>query len=78
MAEKTDFLLLMDELLELPPGTLKGEETLKDIELWDSVALISFMVAVKERYNIIVSPKDVWACSTINDLLVLSGRPTRS
>lgn len=72
MVDKTGFLLLIDEMLELSPGTLTGEEILKEIELWDSVALISFMVMVKEHYNIIVSPKDVWACSSVNDLMTLT------
>jgi acyl carrier protein len=75
MVDKKGFLILMDELLELAPGTLTGDEILKDFELWDSVALISFMVMVKEHYNLIVSPKDVWACSNVNDLMTLAAKP---
>lgn len=75
MVEKTSFLLQMDELLELSAGTLTGEEILKEFELWDSVALISFMVMIKENYDIIISPKDVWACTTVNNLMALASRP---
>ena len=75
MIEKTGFLRIMDELLELSPGTLKGDEALKNFELWDSVALISFMVTIKENYGIIVAPKEVWACATVNDLMALAEKP---
>ena len=76
MVDKKTFLLQMDELLETPPGTLTGEEVLKDIEMWDSVALISFMVMIKEHYNLILAPKEIWSCITVNDLMTLVGRPS--
>lgn len=76
MIEKTHFLRLMDELLELAPGTLTGAESLKSMELWDSVALISFMVMIKENFRITIAPKEAWTCPTVNDLFALATRST--
>ena len=51
------FLLLMDELLELPPGTLKGDErldslgddTLKAVALWKLEGYSNEEIAAKLR-----------------------------
>jgi acyl carrier protein len=68
---KTDFLLSLDELLELNPGTLQGPEALKEMEGWDSLSIVSFMGLAKAKANVIVSPKQIGSCRTVQDLCAL-------
>ena len=71
--ERTEFLLLLDEALELNPGTVKGSETLDSIEGWNSLAIISLMSLVDERLGVNLDPSDIARCSTIPDLAGLLG-----
>jgi acyl carrier protein len=71
--KKEEFLAKLDELLELPDATLKGTEALKDLEAWDSLAVLSFIALVDEHCGITVAPKDIAACKTVNDLVALTG-----
>ena len=71
--ERNEFLLLLDELLELEPGTVKGSETLDGLEGWNSLAVISFMALVDEHFGISVQPRQIAACTTVTDLMGLLG-----
>ncbi len=68
---RDEFLLLLDEILELEPGTLKGPETLADLEGWDSLAIVSLMGLAKSRLGKTLPPKGIAACSSVNDLCAL-------
>ena len=70
--ERPQFLSLIDELLELPPGTLTGDEILEGLDDWNSLAVIGFMAVANELYGVILSPKNIAACKTVNDLLELA------
>lgn len=71
--KRNEFLLLLDELLELEPGTVKGSETLDSIESWNSLAVISFMALVDEHFGISLQPQQIAACTTVADLTGLLG-----
>jgi acyl carrier protein len=68
--EKKDFLKLIDDLLELSPGTLCGSEFLKAIG-WDSLAVIGFMALCDEQFALQVSPLEIKDCETPEDLFAL-------
>jgi acyl carrier protein len=68
---REDFLLLMDELLELNPGTLQGPEPLDGLESWDSLSIVSFMGLAKTRYGTTLPAKGIAACRSVNDLFAL-------
>jgi acyl carrier protein len=70
---RQDFLRSIDEILELPPGTVQGPETLDDFPLWDSTAMISFMALADSHNGIKLVPKQLAACITVSDLLRLAG-----
>ena len=40
---RDEFLLEMDEILDLPAGTLRGHERLEELQNWDSTSLITFI-----------------------------------
>ena len=65
------FLELVNELLELAPGTITGAEKLEDLEGWNSIAFVSFIAMVDEHYQHSVSPRDLRRCQTVSDLAAL-------
>lgn len=69
---RAEFLTTMDELLELPPGTLRGPEQLEDIEQWDSMAVIGLISLVNSKTGMKVAPRDIASCSTVDDLAQLA------
>lgn len=73
---KSDFLLALDELLELSPGTLNGTETLDSYENWDSLAVISFIALADEKFSIVVGSEAIAKAQTVNDLLQLISSST--
>lgn len=77
---RVDFLLEMDNILQLPAGTLRGHEKLDELETWDSTALIGLIVLAEGNTGVNVSPAQVANCSSVGDLLriarVEDGSPT--
>lgn len=73
-----DFLLLMDELLELEPGNLKGPEKLEDLESWDSLAIVSFMGLAKAKAGKTLSPREIAPCRCVDDLFAIIGNQAAS
>ena len=68
---RIDFLRSLDEILELPPGTLTGTESLSDYPLWDSTAMVSFVALVHEHNGTKLAAKSLAACDGVADLLKL-------
>lgn len=69
---RDEFLLEMNNILELPAGTLRGHERLEELENWDSTALISLIVLVEGHNGVRISPAQVVNCFTVGDLLQLA------
>jgi acyl carrier protein len=69
---RSQFLLQLDELLELEPDTLKGDELLEGLDGWGSLAVLGYMAIVNENTGIVVSPVQISSCSTIDDLVALA------
>lgn len=69
---RQEFLMQMDEILGLKPGTLRGDEKLEDLKNWDSTALISLIVVAEANNNVAIAPDQVVGCSTVADLLRLA------
>ena len=70
---REEFLTHLDELLELPAGALKGDETLEGLERWDSLAMVGFIALADEHCDRRLSPRQFVSCNTVNDLLQLAG-----
>jgi acyl carrier protein len=66
------FLLQMDDILDLQPGTLRGHEKLQDLKNWDSMALISLIALADANNSVPIAPDQVVRCSTVADLLHLA------
>lgn len=71
--DRKDFLLALDEMLELDAGTLTGAEELESLDNWDSLAVISFIALVDEKLGLVVEGEKLAKAKTVNDLLALAG-----
>jgi len=67
-----EFLLEMDEILNLPAGTLRGDEKLEELENWDSTSLITFIAMAEDHSGVSISPGQIVTCHTVSDLLRLA------
>jgi acyl carrier protein len=65
--KKIDFLLLLDGVLDLEPGTLKGGEDLANFT-WDSMKFLEFITLVDQRFEFTLSPDDLVKSKTVDDL----------
>lgn len=64
-------IALIEEDLELDPGTLTPETDLSEVEEWDSMAYLNFVVLVDEHFGTQVSAAELKACEKVSDLLAL-------
>lgn len=55
------------------PGTLTGNEGLKDLGHWDSIAVVEFLAAADTSFNWSPSAKAVAECKSVADLIALFG-----
>jgi len=69
--DREDFLNCLCEVLELAPGSLKGDEALEDVENWTSLAVLGLMAVVDEKYNVTLAARQIAGCQTVNDLMGL-------
>lgn len=71
--QKTEFLNLMDELFELDEGTIQGSDELMQISGWSSLTFIGLIAMVDEECGVMLAPRSILACHTVNDLVALLG-----
>ena len=70
--KRDEFLLEMDEILDLPAGTLQGHEKLEELQNWDSTSLITFIALAESNNGVSISPGQIVNCATVADLLRLA------
>jgi hypothetical protein len=67
------FLQSLDELLDLPEGTLSGGESLGDLEQWNSMAMIGFIaLANSHDSSVKLGPRQIASCESVAALLQLA------
>lgn len=69
---KQEFLVELEEMLELDSGTLKGDELLSELDGWDSMAAIGFIALVDTVSGIAVAPIELANSKSISDLAALA------
>jgi acyl carrier protein len=69
---KQDFLLNINELLELESGTTVDlDSQLAGIESWDSLTVVGFIALIDEKFELVVPASKIANCNTVGDLMVL-------
>jgi acyl carrier protein len=69
--KRQEFLSAMDNLLELPAGTLTGAEPLDDLENWTSLAMVEY-IALADSNSVKLTPRQIRDCETVDDLARLA------
>ena len=62
-------LAALEDIMELDEGTLNPDMKLGDIEEWDSLSALSFVVLLGDEFNRKVSGQQSRAFQTVQDLL---------
>ena len=71
MMQAEAFLREIELAVELPSGSLAGDEQLEDLPEWDSLAVISFIALVDEKLGLAVDGEKLANAQTVGDLLAL-------
>ncbi len=70
--QRDEFLKELDEVVELPSGTLQGSEKLEDLENWNSMAMLGYIALADTASGAKLSPRQIRECDTVEDLLQLA------
>lgn len=65
---KQKFELLAD-LFELETDEFTADTVLDDLEEWDSLAAISYVVMMDEEFDIVANPVEIQNFKTVQDIL---------
>jgi acyl carrier protein len=63
-----DFLKIVEEAVMAGPGTLTGAERLDQLENWDSMAVVAFIVHASEHCSVTLANEEISRCETVQDL----------
>lgn len=69
--DRSAFYAKIDDLLEIPAGTVNGSTKLSEIAQWDSLAVISFIAMVDSDYGVSLPAKEIAGCVTFDNLAAL-------
>ncbi|MGI9457459.1 MAG: acyl carrier protein [Aeoliella sp.] len=70
---QTEFLHLVDQILEVPPGTIALGDEFQQHEGWTSLTFLGLIAVVDEELGVTLAPNSILACATVEDLLGLVG-----
>jgi acyl carrier protein len=66
---RQEFLHELENLLELEPGKLKGDELLSEIPQWDSMMRLNYIMFVEDKFKEVVDGTAVGKAKIVNDLI---------
>ena len=62
-------LAALEEIMDMEEGALKADMVLEDIEEWDSLAALSYVVFMGDEFSKKMSGAQIRAFKTIQDIL---------
>lgn len=68
---QTEFIALVEEILEVSPGTVNMSDDLSDID-WDSLANISFIAALDDSHGAVIDADTLAKCESVQDLYTMT------
>ena len=66
--ELKEKLALIEEVLDVEEGSLTPETMLADVEEWDSIAALSLIVMLDEKFEKTVSGVQIKALESVKDI----------
>lgn len=70
---RSEFYANLDDILDLPSGTITGAEDLKSLPTWDSLAVVSYIATVNGLFGLVLKGEAVKATRNVGDLVALCG-----
>jgi acyl carrier protein len=70
---KQEFLRELEEVLEVDVDSIKGDETLVDLGSWDSLAVMTFIAMVDEKFGVTLAASKLADAKSVVDLIALLG-----
>lgn len=64
-------LAALEEIMELDEGSLTPESRLEDLEEWDSLAALSFVILLGDEFGRQITGKEIRAFETIGDMMAV-------
>jgi hypothetical protein len=68
---RAEFYRELECAVEMPPSSIHGGESLKDLEGWGSMAMVIFIAMADEKLGAAPSATDLGRCKTVADLVAL-------
>ena len=68
---RSHVLRLLERMLALPAHALTGNEKLQEVEGWDSLSTVAFILMADKEFGLALSGSRVAQCSTVEELLGL-------
>ena len=68
---RPQFILQLEQTLEVEPGTLREDQKIRDLEHWDSLKLLQILMFAEERLGIEIDEDRLAKCVTFGDVLTL-------
>ena len=68
-----DFFLLIDQVLEAPAGTVRGDVLLAHYAQWDSLALLGLIAAVDKNFGLNLPARQLVTARTADEIAALLG-----
>jgi acyl carrier protein len=62
-------LSLLEEMLDVEEGSLNEEMNLSDVSEWDSMAALSFIALLDEKFDKQISANQIKEFKTVSDVL---------
>jgi acyl carrier protein len=71
--KENEFLAELELLLEVPEKSLNMKVSLSNIAQWDSMAKLSLIVFISEKFNLKISSNELNNLKTIKDIAIFCG-----
>ena len=68
-----EFIAELEEILSLEEGELSPDTNLKEIEDWDSLAIISVIALIDKRIGKKIDVQSIKECISVSDLISAAG-----
>lgn len=72
MSEK-ERIELLEDIMDLEPGTLHADDYLKNFEEWDSLTALTLISEMDERFGITLTGEQIKDFKTVSDVIAAMG-----
>ena len=67
--DKQKFIELFKETIDIEDKEITGDVVFRELEEWDSLALLSVIAMIDDEYDIIIQGNDFKSLNTLNDIM---------